>query len=207
MPEARKALSLEGHDPGLDAAVASVYHTGLDPRLGEILSDAFRLSFLFNSRARHYKTSLVVYQEMVLSVFYRLIDFYPLGTYRRQSDEEAAYHIGLTMFMMTIFLKYQRRRMVDYRLMFQRLRDVLETSVAQCHSELALWVMVIGGIWIWDVPDAEWLLRKLGGVSQELEIESWDEAQVVLRKFPWMNCIHDESGQQVWEWMWMYQFY
>ena len=201
MPQVRQTLLLDSHDLDADAALTSVQHTGLDYTLHKILLDVYSVSSLFNHRAQDQSMNLVTYQEMVLSIIYRLIEFQPLGAPQRRPDLHAAYHTGLTIFMMTIFLQYQRRRVVDYRLTFQCLREVIETSVLRDHSELALWAMVIGGIWVWDAPGREWLSLKLMGVVRELELQSWREARGVLRKFPWVNCIHDESGEQVWEWL------
>lgn len=197
MPDVRDSIFRMG--PGGDPTAPPIPHEGLDPRLHGVLVDALYISSIFNGHSRHHRVSLIVYQEMVLSMFYRLLHFRPLEGPRQGSDLDAAYHTGLVVFTMTIFLQCQRQRCIDSRLSFQCLRDTLETAIIERERELALWVVVVGGVWMWNHPGGEWLAPKLSMASEALGIETWDDACTVLKKFPWLDCIHDEPGRQVWE--------
>ena len=197
MPQVRDSLFVGG--PHLDQIphAPPVLHEGLDTRLHEVLVDVLHVSSVFNRHSLRRRASLIVYQEMVLSILYRLLNFQPLDGSRPGPDIEAAYRIGLTIFMTTIFLQHQHHCFIDLSLTLQSLKDIVETRIKE--SELAFWAMVIGGIWMWDDPGGEWLAPKLRAASQDLGIKNWGEAHRVLKRFPWIDRIHDESGRQVWE--------
>lgn len=200
MHQVRDSLFVGG--PLLDhipAAPAPTPHEGLDPRLERILADALHVSSVFNSRSQKCRASLVAYQEMVLSLLYRLLNFHPLQGPLRDSGVEAAYLTGLTVFTMTVFLQHQHHRFVDLRLTLRSLREVFETTSVEVEGELALWALVVGGIWMWDDPEGVWIAPRIRVVARGLGIESWDEARSVLKRFPWIDRIHDESGRKVWE--------
>ena len=198
MIHAREVLSgAENHIRMVHSA--PVRHDALGRHLQKILDDVLFFSSLFNSGLPELRIDLFTYQDMLLSIFYRLIQFQPLGEPRVGSDVQAAYHIGLTMFMMTVFLQFQPNRTVEYSLAVRCLRDVLCTPVVESEKELALWVMVVGAIWIGDSAGGEWLGPKLKNTTRCLGLETWDEACCVLTRFPWVSAIHNRAGRIVWE--------
>lgn len=199
MNRVRDSLFVGDPQPDHSLAVPPVLHEGLDPRLGEILADALHVSSVINSHSQECRASLVAYQEMVLSILYRLLNFHPTQGSPRDLGVEAVYHTGLTVFMMTVFLQHQHHRFVDLRLTLRVLRGVFETTAVGGEGELALWALVVGAIWMWDDPDGGWIAPRIRGVSRGLGIRSWDGAYGVLKRFPWVNRIHDESGRKVWE--------
>lgn len=199
MSEVREALLLQGYELLPDISAASVQHLRLDPRLHGIFLDSLRVSYFFNKHAKEHGASLVAFQEMAISLLSRLLRFQPIGAVRRGTTLEAAYHAGLVTFMMTLCLQYQKYRVVDCKLTFQLLREVLDTEVVDDEGELALWIMVVGGMWIWEYPGEEWLAPRLRDISRKMDIESWDGARCVLKKFPWVDCMHDDAGRHVWE--------
>lgn len=199
MAQARESLFIESTQLDHSPTVSPVAYEGLDPRFHEILVDALHVSTVFNSRSHQCRANLVSYQEIVLSILYRLLNFQPLENSQQDSGVEAAYHTGLTVFMMTMFLQHQRHRFVDLRVTLRSLREVFETTAVEEQGELALWALVIGGIWMGDDPDGEWIAPRLRRVSQGLGINSWDGAYLVLKRFPWIDRVHDEPGRQTWE--------
>lgn len=99
------------------------------------------------------------------------------------------YHPGQTIFTMTMFLQNQHHRFVDLRLAARSPIKVFETMDLEEEGELALWDLVVGGIWMWDNSEGKWLAERLWRVSQGLGLTSWDKTYWVLRKFPWIDHI------------------
>ncbi|KAL6401646.1 hypothetical protein AUP68_15523 [Ilyonectria robusta] len=199
MPEVQVLLAPKGLSFDRPSAASSVQHKGLNPQLHEILLDVLGSSSLFNNRVRVHAVDLLTYQEMLVSICYRLIRFHPLDEPRLESDVEAIYHTGLTIFMMTIFLQYDRRRIMDHELASFCFRDTLDRTSLERDNELVLWYMIIGGIWISGEVDGDWLAPRIWMVAENLGIKSWDEVRKCVGKFPWVNVLHDEPGRVLWD--------
>ncbi|KAK7751743.1 hypothetical protein SLS62_006228 [Diatrype stigma] len=201
MPQIRESLgstTFRLNCPPIVPPIQNSEH--LDPYLREILLDTLDISYLINNRLRSGAFDLVTFQEMQVSIGYRLFQFSSLGSPRHECAVQAAYHVGLTIFLMTMFLQFDHRRMMDYDLISLRLKDVLGGGLdRQDESGLLLWLTLIGGIWVSRDAHREWLGPKLRREAQRLGLESWDKALDVISKFPWVHTLHDEPGHTVWD--------
>lgn len=199
MSEVQMALASRGFSHNRVLAASAICHTGLDPDLREILLDVTSLTSLINSIPADQTLDVNTFQEMVISICSRLIRFHPLLSSKGESDIEAAYHIGLTVFMMTLFLQHDGRRILRYELVSLRLKAVLDRGLDELDNDLVLWLMLIGGIWIAGDADELWLVLRISRLGRRLGINSWTEVQGSINKFPWINAIHDQPGRAVWD--------
>jgi len=198
MPEVQKILALKGLCLNRNSTATLVGLNRLDLYFHQILLDAMGLCALFNNDLHNCTLDLETFQEIVISLCYSLLRFRSLNDSKQQSDMQAAYHIGLTIFMMTVFLQYDRRRILDYNLIPLCLREFLDSRLDELEDEAILWLMIVGGIWISGDDDREWLAPRTRMMAQRLGIDTWDEVRSSVSKFPWINALHDEPGRSLW---------
>lgn len=184
-----------------DAAAMAVRHRGLDPYLHDILVDIISLCSLFNNNLPNSTLDVNLFLENQTSICYRLLHFHPLGSHWPEPYDiiQAAYHTGLTVLMMTMFLQHDRRRVLDYSLITQCVWDVLEDSNSELlDEEFALWLMLMGGIWISVGVEVGSLLSRIQSTAEKLGLVRWDEACIIMARFPWIHALHDQPGRELW---------
>lgn len=178
-----------------NAAASCPQHNLLEPYLHGILVDMMGVALLFNNGA---KIDLETFQEMILSLGYRLLQFHPPeegGSWQLQ----ASYHIGLTIFNMMVFLHAGRRQILEYERIDRQLKKILDTDLEDNNPELALWISILGGVWASDGYDEHWLPPRIRLMAARLDIRSWDEACAVIGHFPWVHALHDAPGHALWD--------
>lgn len=196
MAKVRDTLALPMLSINSDAASSCPHHDLLEPYLHGILVDAMGVALLFNNGVQ---IDLKTLQEMILSLGYRLVQFHPSGEEQWLWQLQAAYHLGLTIFTMTVFLHAGRRQILDYERIDHRLKEILDTDLEDHYPELALWLSVLGGLWASDGYDGHWLPPRIRPMAMRLDIHSWDEAYTVLSHFPWVHALHDDPGHALWD--------
>ncbi|KAF4465537.1 hypothetical protein FALBO_7621 [Fusarium albosuccineum] len=177
----------------------SVRQNRLDPVLQDILSDSMGICRLYNKHMTEQPLTLDEFQEVLVSICYRLLWFRTLDESRQKSDIQSAYHIGLVVFMMSIFLQDKQRRMIKYGLMAVCVRDVLDSELDEHEQELKLWLMILGGIWVSGDEGEDWAVSRLQDMALGLGITTWDEAREYISKFPLIDAIHDVPGRKIWD--------
>ena len=197
MPHVRTVLASWGIKFDRAAAEARVRHQVLDAYLHDTIIDVVCVCTLFNYEIGSRQLDLLTFQEMEYSLCYRLLNFRALND-ASKTPVQAAYHIGLLMLMMTMFLRFDRRRVLDYRRTTLELSNTLDNWPDDGDNELLLWLTIVGGIWISGDLDNEWLHPKIRQVSQNLGLASWDAVLGVIKKFPWLHALHDVPGRELW---------
>jgi hypothetical protein len=198
MSEVRNTLAATGFSLDRVSAASAIRHTGLNPNLHEVLLDVISLTSLFNNIPADRTLDIDTFHEILVSILSRLIRFRPLQSSKQESNIEAAYHIGLTVFMMTSFLQYDRRRILEYELVSLCLKDVLDSGLDEHDGDLVIWLIFIGGIWTSGDSDGRWLVSRVRRLVRRLGINSWAEVHSSVREFPWINALHDRPGRAVW---------
>jgi hypothetical protein len=195
MVKVRDTLALTKLKIDGDVAALCPHHNLLESCLHGILVDMMGVALLFNNGA---KIDLETLQEMILSLGYRLIQF-KSSKERRLWQLHDSYHLGLTIFTMTVFLHSGRRQILDYGRVDRWLMEIFNTHMEDQYPELAIWLSILGGIWASDGYDGHWLPPKVRLVAIRLDIRSWDEARDVVSHFPWVHDLHDAPGRALWD--------
>ena len=198
MSEVQITLASSGLSLDRTSAASAIRHNGLDPNLYEILLDVKSLTSLFNNILADLTIDLNTFHEMLVSICCRLIRFHPLQSPRQESNIDAVYHIGLTVFMITLFLQYGGRQTSPYELVSLRLRDVLDGELNELDDDLVLWLMFVGSIWVSGGTDGSWIISKIRRLARRLGINSWAKVQRSVSTFPWISALHDQLGRIVW---------
>lgn len=178
-----------------EAARKQVRHPQLDPPMLDILVDVICTTTLFDDFTVAKRIDLYLFQEFLISICYRLVAIPYLHS---PSKIEDAYHIGLTLYMMTLFLQVGSQRIMNYDNVTRRLRKVLESDVLDSEDDLRFWLMVVGGVWVLDDEDADWLMLMVNTQAEKMQIRSWAEARDVLNRGLWLGVVHDGPGSTVW---------
>jgi hypothetical protein len=196
MHHVQNSLWAQGLHLDRNSSDSSTRFNQLHPYLRDILLDAMSISSLFNNLGNK-KVEYMIFLEVLISLCYRLLSFCSLGDASTRCDLQATHHIGLIIFTMTMFLQHDRRRIINYNLIPLCLKNVLQAEVLEEEDELALWLMIIGGIWISDA-DGDWLAPRIRATAQRLGFDSWDKARGSVCKYPWINSLHDQLGRGLW---------
>lgn len=172
----------------------------LNPYIREIIVDAMGICSLFNDIGNK-TVDYIVFLEVLTSLCYRLLKFRSLRHAITRLDKQSAHHIGLIIFMMTLFLQNDRRRLINYNLVSIYLKKALEDELCDQNVEFFFWLAIIGGIWISDEADNKWIAPRIRIGAQQLGLASWEDARKIICKYPWVNGLHDQPGHMLWEWV------
>ncbi|KAL5428584.1 hypothetical protein PMIN04_000729 [Paraphaeosphaeria minitans] len=88
-----------------EAARKQVQHSELDPALLDVLGDIFCAATLFNDLPSTRKVDLYLFQEMLVDYYYLLL---AIPHPHSPTTLEDAYHVGLMIFLMSLFCRLVR---------------------------------------------------------------------------------------------------
>lgn len=167
-------------------------------QLADILEDVTKVAHVFNSSGPDFRMDPSVFQELIISIGYRLVHFRPLNEQRPSKWIDAAYHIGLITFVSTLYLQMGPRRSLKYKLVGKYLRDVIDQAAPTIDSDVVLWLLLLGAISVISDLDRVWFAVKLQECSCMLAIDDWDTLHEHLSRFPWIQSLHSESAKALW---------
>ncbi|KAH8884199.1 hypothetical protein GQ53DRAFT_698369, partial [Thozetella sp. PMI_491] len=198
MPAMRALLRSRGFTFDQSPSASTMRDPRMDSQLGSLFLEAVDLAYLLN----HYPTKPVVgiieWLELLVSIGGRLVQLHPLQNTRKLTHIDAAYHIGLTVFIMTLFLQIDGRRVARYDLVTLHLRHALDGLEEGVEDALALWVMLVGAIWMSDGSDGSWLIERIAKITKRLGHDSWDDVLAFVGGFPWVHIMHDKPSRDAW---------
>ena len=168
----------------------------LNLHLREVFDDMTALCDLLNHNIKPASMDLVMYQEILLSIFYRLLRFRSLNQALETFDENSLVHLGLVLCTMTVLLHHGTRTVIDFHLVSDCLECVLDSVTEQHDTELVLWLLSMGGIW---TSGAEWVVDRIKSQAGSLASARWNVVHERLTKLPWINVLHDKAGQSFWD--------
>lgn len=199
MSEVQSTLRSQGFNFDRNPERNGTQHIGLNWNLHLILSDVKCVTRLINNLQPGQILRFEIFLEIILSVCSRLISFHPLNSPKKLPRVEAVYHIGLTIFMMTLFLQHEGRQIMKFDLVFTRLKDILDGELDDLDDRLVLWLLIIGSIWTSGGTDGSWLIEKLRLTAQRMNLKNWEEVRDCLSAYPWVKMVHDRPGRVVWK--------
>jgi hypothetical protein len=140
------------------------------------------------------------FQETLISLCYRLLNYRALGDQRPTDQLDNRCHLTFLAFMSTLLPDYGHRY-ARYSILAGQLRASLhaDSSGDPQGQALTLWCLIMGGITLFDVTDDEWLQPLIKRTAENLGIGDWEAARGVLAQFPWVKAAHDQAGAGLWE--------
>jgi hypothetical protein len=191
-----------GLEVGRESAAATTRHRGeMHPALYNVLVDMKVVSSVFNHRLGNIKVELHIFTRIMLSTCYRLLRFQAVDGPPLVSNLDAVYYAGMMMFIMTVFLRCDSRRIIECDLMSRCLEATVQRRLSEAYRELELWLLVVGGIWATagGEGDDDWVAPRIVPMAQSLGLQTWDEVRGCMSNFPWINSIQDEPGRKLWD--------
>ena len=200
LPEVREKMSRQGLELDREASEAVVQYRSEHSAVHDVLLDAFGLGCLFNDSIDAGVIGLVSFQEIMMSIFFRLLRIRSVDGPRMDSPLDEKYHTGLVLFTMSIFLRHDNRRVVECTLVSKRFVDTLAGGSDKEHPELCLWLMMMGGIWTsGDDSVTAWLFSVALNTASSLGLETWSDVRTCVKQFPWVDKLHDQPGAELWK--------
>ncbi|KAL5352091.1 hypothetical protein ACLOAV_002035 [Pseudogymnoascus australis] len=195
--EVQTTLKSKGFARNRTLDIPRTQYEQLGSYLRDILLDALDIAAVINDFKGDRYLGLITLQEIIVSICSRLIHFRPLNGDMPLPPVEAAYHIGLIIYIMSLFLQHDRHRMMNYNLVTVRLKEVLD-SYQELDDNLALWLMCLGSIWFADGPHGSWLGLTINQFSRTTGVDNWREVHDRVSKLPWINVVHEDQGRSAW---------
>jgi hypothetical protein len=174
-----------------------------DFTLQQVFKDLMSVSCLLNHNTACFRLEPFAYQEILLSVCYRLVHRYPLAQkgYGYGNDHEELLYLGLLAFMTTLLFQHTFRRL-SYPLLTVRLRNAIESLFNRdlINDPMTLWLLVVGGISVFDNADNRtWLVSLVKRYLSRLQISTWSALRDEISNFPWFNMVHEGPGHHFWQ--------
>lgn len=172
-----------------------------DPSLRRVFIDLMSVCILLNNSRGSFKLEPFMFQEIVISVCYRLLHQYPLASDGPQNNDENACQLGQLALITTMIFQNGRSPRISYSLLANRLRGAIMSMLSNeaVVETNFLWLLFVSGISVFNITSTAWLLPYIKKCSSDLNIKSWQAARDQIRKYPWIDAIHDELGQELWQ--------
>jgi hypothetical protein len=172
-----------------------------DSELRSVFIDMMTICRLLNDDGFKPRLDPYAFQEILISVCYRLLHHAPLDGGTNMNENDNACHLGILALMVTLLFHNGRSRRILYNLLADMLRNAIE-NISRNQTmpvEVILWLLFVGGISVFDVTDRPWVISQMKACLFALDIDSWPAAREVIRKLPWVDIFHEEIGQSLWK--------
>lgn len=161
------------------------------------------------SHAGSKQLSAFQYQDFLMSIVHRLIDFAPLSGQRPSNSLDDVCQLGLLAFMTTVRDHTREKRPTCSPLLSSLLRTHIERLVEEIasirgdgHSSFHLWLIFVYAV---SAPEFEQLCDPNSTVAQAVQslasalvLETWEDFRAHLSLFPWVVVLHDEPSKKLW---------
>lgn len=198
MPEAKMRLASKGFLYDESSSKPSTFNRYLGPYLHRILIDAIWFANLLNATPTNGGIDLYTFSDILHSMCYRLIRYHLMGDPKPLGGVEDVYHIGLTLFAMSLFMQFGHKRILRCDLVFTRFQNILDRELGGIDDDVLLWLALMGGMWADKRPDQmrnHSIIRRL---ASGLGVNTWSEALASISHFPWIKAVHEKPGFCIW---------
>ena len=134
------------------------------------------------------------YQDILISISQRLLDFAPLKERRPPNMLDDVWHLGLLAFVTTIIYPTGCLREVHCTHLHYRLRDCVDLTMG--YPSIYIWLVFMCGLTVSE--DETWPIEKLRE-SARYSTKKWEQVKASLQPFPWISVVHDSPGKAFWE--------
>ena len=174
----------------------SIHNLGND-KLGVVYEDLQYLTMKMNEKVHeHARWKGDAFQKAFSSIQARLLHL------MTEANEPLQELVCLGMLsLLTTFFRIPGR-IIAYTHLANRFRKlsliVFEKPLKSDVETLLFWGLMIAAVSIFVVEEETWLLEQ-GSVLVGKNLLDWHNAQALLRSVMWIDCIHDEAGEKVFE--------
>lgn len=171
-----------------------------DVVLRSVLIDIVKVCAIVNRNPLAVKLEPNAFQDIVVSLCYRLLNYRPELMEGCQDDRsDDAVHCTMLAFMTTLLFQHGRMNRLSYHLLAERLRSIVETSSSYVSMDqrCQLWLLFVGGISFTD--HRAWFVPYIKTSLSALDISGFKETRKAIGQLLWIDVIHNKFGQQLLE--------
>jgi len=150
------------------------------------------------------------YQDLIISMFQRLVDYAPLAGPRPLHPLDDVCQLGFLAFMSTVIHHNQQRRptcSISLSKAFWIQLDKFDNDVTfnqgNKYSSLYLWLIFVYAV---SAPDykrycdaSSSVARRICMLADTLALKTWEDVNTYLSAYSWIMEFHDEWGRKLWE--------
>lgn len=172
-------------------------------QMSDLLQQVTRELLALCRRPGKAKMSGLQYQDVLISMWQRLVDFAPLGGTRPQDLMDDVWQLALLAFLVTVTWSASHLKSVHCKLLHKLLREHVESRVLLERGEeyrpLWFWVVFVYGLSLTNGNCDTLVLGEIFKTSELLGITEWEGVKAKVKPFPWINIVHDVPGRALWE--------
>ncbi|KAF5630519.1 Argininosuccinate synthase [Fusarium sp. NRRL 52700] len=169
----------------------------------ELLRQVTRELLALCRRPGKSKMSGLQYQDVLISMWQRLVDFAPLGGTRPQDLRDDVWQLALLTFLVTVTWSASHLKSVHCKILHKLLREHVGSRVlperAEEYRPLWFWVVLVYGLSLTNGNCDTLVLGEIRKASELLGIRKWEEVKAKVKPFPWIGIVHDVPGRALWE--------
>ncbi|KAF4434644.1 hypothetical protein F53441_13661 [Fusarium austroafricanum] len=171
----------------------------------ELLRQVTRELLALCRRPGRAKMTGLQYQDVLISMWQRLVDFAPLGGTRPQDLLDDVWQLALLAFLVTVTWSTRYLKDVHAKLLHNLLWEHLESRALLARGDeyqtLWFWVVFVFALSLpGEVENCnERLLGEIREHAQNLEMKTWEDFKTKMKPFPWISMVHDIPGRALWE--------
>lgn len=169
-----------------------------DLSIRQLVRDIDTVSALLNREHRMQLTG-EEFQGILISLGYRLTKV-PVDS-RIFDGVQRGCILGLISLFTSLLYQFGRKRHLKYDLLCQKLEASILDLLANpsCSRTNLMWLLVMGGISVFEKEREAWLLPKIALLGKSLGLITWESVLSELQQFPWIGPIHTAQGKCLWE--------
>jgi hypothetical protein len=170
-------------------------------KLRDVVVDLVSACILINDDQNCFFLEPFAYQEILISVCYRLLHRYPLASNGPSNKNEKAIYLGVLAWMTTVLFQHGRSLRLSYDILQRNIRDFIDGISGSdiIDPTIFLWLLFLSGLTTSDVNNRDWLLPPIKKCLFTLNIDSWPSVHESIGKLPWLNIFHNKRGQELWQ--------
>lgn len=137
----------------------------------------------------------IVFTEILISVQYRLmlLDMQPEST-------DSTICAGMLAFSTNVFLQIKGLA-IPFQNVFAQLRGSIMRSDFNYKEKLEfrLWLLFVTRVCVVAETESAWLRNEMSNTLEALNLPTWKIARERLKKYLWIDVLHDECGRKAFE--------
>ncbi|KAJ3539815.1 hypothetical protein NM208_g5333 [Fusarium decemcellulare] len=174
----------------------------INAQLYFVARDIARLAQFMSATAATPDLRPGVLQEIVMSLFYRLLSVDTVAGQYLVDPVARGTHIVLVSFMTLALLRSDHQRRKQYCFVSRQCASRLNCSsfveAMVDHVEGRFWMLMISGSTILEDHDYGWLIPQLKETINKLGISVWSQAVTILKRYLWISGLQDEPAHRLW---------
>jgi hypothetical protein len=171
----------------------------LNPQLRGVMSDITTVCQLLNDDCTPLTLGPFEFQEILISVCYRLLRFCPLSRANSLDNNEAVLYLGLLALMSTMLFQNGDLPQIQFRLLTRELRSIIDSIASnEVDEAVFLWLLFVCGISVYR-NDQSWLASLIRRCTLAYDVRDWRNARAKFSHLPWIDVMHNKPGQELWD--------